>query len=213
MSRRIRKNLRLIGAALLLGALPATARAQAPSSNLGLTALGGAGVYAGSGWMERHGRGEEGGFLVDVGWLRGRSVRLQAELGLLHAGLTEYFLVDDETYSGDYWDLTGSLVAIVLLGGPDRRVAPYVLGGVGVHALSSQLSQSVLVQRYNANRFGSQVGAGMRFRLGDSGRRGAFIELRRVIADEVMRTVFRAGALLFLGDLAPGGGGQTPPPR
>lgn len=142
---------------------------------------------------------------MDVGWLRGRSVRLQAELGLLHAGLTEYFLVDDETYSGDYWDLTGSLVAIVLLGGPDRRVAPYVLGGVGVHALSSQLSQSVLVQRYNANRFGSQVGAGMRFRLGDSGRRGAFIELRRVIADEVMRTVFRAGALLFLGDLAPGG--------
>jgi len=163
--------------------------------------------------MERHGRGDEGGVTVDVGWLHGRGLRLQAELGLLRAGLTEYIAVEDQTYSGSYWDLTGSMVAVALAGGPDRRLAPYLLGGVGVHALSSPLSQRELVQRYNANRFGSQVGAGVRLRLGSAGRRGAYLEVRRVFADEVTRTVFRAGALVFLGDLVPGSAAGGPPPR
>jgi len=163
--------------------------------------------------MERHSRGGEGGVIVDVGWLHGRGLRLQAELGLLRAGLTEYIAVEDETYSGNYWDLTGSLVAVALAGGPDRQLAPYLLGGIGVHALSSPLSQRDLVQRYNANRFGSQVGVGVRWRLGATGRRGAYLEARRVVADEVTRTVVRAGALVFLGDLVPGSAAGGPPPR
>jgi hypothetical protein len=69
-----------------------------------------------------------------------------------------------------------------------------------VHALSSAFQTSVLDQRYNANRFGSHIGAGIRARLGQS-RNALFVEARRIIADEVDRTVFRLGGLVLLGDL------------
>jgi hypothetical protein len=86
-------------------------------------------------------------------------------------------------------------------GGPASRIAPYVLAGIGVHALSSTFGTAVLDQRYNTNRFGTELGAGLRGWVGGGGHRGIFVEVRRVIADEVNRTVLRGGALFFLGDL------------
>jgi hypothetical protein len=86
-------------------------------------------------------------------------------------------------------------------GGPTWRIAPYALASVGVHALSSTFGSPVLDRRYNTNRFGSQFGAGLRTWVGSSGRSGIFVEVRRVIADEVNRTVVRGGYLYYLGDL------------
>ena len=70
----------------------------------------------------------------------------------------------------------------------------------GSDALSSTFRTVVLDRRYNANRFGSHIGAGLRLRFGGS-RTGIFVEGRRIIADEVDRTAFRFGGLILMGDL------------
>lgn len=136
---------------------------------------------------------------MDLGWLRGRSVRLQGEIAFLRASLTEYQELEDSTFHGNYFDVSFGVTS-VWLAAADGQVSPYALAGVAVHALSSTFGSSVLDQRYNANRFGSHVGAGIRLRLGPS-RQALFAEARRIIADEVDRTVVRVGALVLLGDL------------
>ena len=113
--------------------------------------------------------------------------------------LTEFVEVEDSTFRGAYYDLSGSLSMIWLMG-HDSRVSPYALAGLSVHALSSAFQIAVLDRRYNANRFGSHIGAGVRVRVGGA-RQALFVEARRVIADEVDRTVFRLGGLVLLGDL------------
>ena len=178
------------------------ARAQTSSTNLGLPAVGALGVHGGIARLERSSNGPEGGFLLDLGWMRGRSVRLQGEIAILNASLTETLLIDDdteETFTGDYFALSVGLSS-VWLANRDGRVSPYAVAGVAVHALSSAFRNPVLDARYNANRFGSHIGAGFRWRLG--ARTGLFAEARRVIADEVNRTVIRVGALALFGDLS-----------
>ena len=181
--------------------VPTTALAQDPSTNLGLPAVGAFGVHGGVALLERSSEGPEGGFLLDLGWLRGRSVRLQGEIAILSASLTETIQIDDdteETFTGDYFALSVGLSS-AWLANQDGRVSPYVVAGVAVHALSSAFRNPVLDLRYNANRFGSHIGAGLRVRL--AARTGLYAEARRVIADEVNRTVIRVGALALFGDL------------
>jgi hypothetical protein len=175
--------------------------AQEPASNVGLSAVGAVGILGGVGQLERSSTGEEGGILVDFGWLRGPQVRLQGELSMLRGRLSESVEVEDTTYTGDWYDLTVGATVLIMGGGPTWRIAPYALASVGVHALSSTFGSPVLDRRYNTNRFGSQFGAGLRTWVGSSGRSGIFVEVRRVIADEVNRTVVRGGYLYYLGDL------------
>ena len=187
--------------------LPGRVASQEPRVNVGLPAAGAIGAFGGGARLERAGSGPEGGVALDLGWIRGRSVRLQGEASVLRGSLTETVLLDphagfrDSTYRGHYYDLTVSVTAVVLAGGPGARVAPYLVSGIGVHALSSAFGPLVLDTRYNTNRFGSEFGAGLRVWLGKSGRRGLYVEARRVLADEVNRTVVRMGGLAFLGDL------------
>ena len=173
--------------------------AQVPSANIGLQAVGAIGIFGGPARLERSSRGQEGGLLLDLGWLRGRSLRLQGELSILRASLTEFVEVEDSTFHGDFYDLSGSVSAIWLTS-HSARVSPYALAGLSVHALSSAFQTVVLDRRYNANRFGSHVGAGIRLRLGST-RQVLFVEGRRIIADEVDRTVVRFGGLVLMGDL------------
>jgi hypothetical protein len=126
-------------------------------------------------------------------------VRLQGEVAFLRATLTETLVVEDSTFHGDYFDLSAGVSAIWLVS-IDARVSPYALVGTAVHALSSTFGNSVLDQRYNANRFGSHVGAGLRLRIGSS-RQAVFAEARRVISDHVNRTEVRFGGLILMGDL------------
>jgi hypothetical protein len=184
-----------------MAVMPSLVAAQEPSSNLGLPAVGAFGVHAGLARLERSSKGPEGGFLIDLGWMRGRSVRLQAEIAMLNASLTEVLVMEDstrETFTGDYFALSAGMTAVWLLN-REGRVSPYAAAGFAVHALSSAFRNSVLDLRYNANRFGSHVGAGLRLRMGS--RTALYAEARRIIADEVDRTVFRFGALALFGDL------------
>ena len=190
------KCLRLGG---LLAMLPWVSGAQEPVSNLGLPAVAAFGVHAGFAQLERSSDGPEIGAFLDLGWLRGRSLRLQGEVAFQRATLTEYLALEDTTFHGDYFDLSLGASAAWFVS-PDGQVSPYALAGVAVHALSSTFGTSELDQRYNANRFGSHLGAGVRFRIGSS-RQAVFAEARRVIADEVNRTVVRVGGLLLMGDL------------
>ena len=180
-------------------AIPMVVFGQSPPSNLGLPAVAAIGVHGGIARLERSTNGQEAGLLLDLGWLRGRRVRLQGEVAFLRASLTEYMTLEDSTFSGDYYDLSAGATAVWLIAG-DSRVSPYALAGFAVHALSSAFQNSVLDLRYNANRFGSHIGAGLRVRLGSS-RQAVFAEARRVIADEVDRTVVRFGVLVLMNDL------------
>jgi len=185
-------------AGVMLATPPVAAAQGEPVTNLGLPAVAAIGLHAGYARLERASKGEEGGFLLDLGWMRGRSVRLQGEVAFLRGSLTEYLELEDSTFHGNYFDLSVGASAVWLAA--DARVSPYVLAGFAVHALSSTFGNSVLDQRYNANRFGSHVGAGLRVRFGAT-RQALFVEARRSIADEVDRTVLRFGGLVLLGDL------------
>jgi len=189
----------LLRAGSFLAALPVVSGAQEPVSNLGLPAVAAVGVHGGFVRLERSSKGEEAGILLDLGWLRGRSVRVQGEVAFLRASLTERVELEDSTFRGDYFALSAGATA-VWLAAADGQVSPYALAGVAVHALSSHFGTAALDQRYNANRFGSHVGAGIRMRFGAS-RQALFAEARRIIADEVDRTVVRFGGLLLMGDL------------
>ncbi len=187
-----------LGVAGLLAALPQLGRAQDPGSHLGLTAVGAVGFHGGFAQLERHSDGGEVGALIDLGWIRGRSVRVQAEFSFLRAELTEFLVLEDSTFHGKYFDLSSGVSAIWLTT-PNGRVSPYALGGIAVHALSSTFGSPLLDARYNANRFGSHIGGGVRVRFGS--RQSLYAELRRVIADNVNRTTLRIGGLLLFGDL------------
>jgi hypothetical protein len=138
------------------------------------------------------------GAFLDMGWMRGRHVRLQAEVSFLRATLTEFVETEDSTFSGVYYDLSAAATAVWIA--PDAQVSPYLLAGVAVHALSSAFQTAVLDERYNANRFGSHIGIGLRWRLGAS-RQALFAEVRRVISDEVDRTNYRLGGMILINDL------------
>ncbi len=120
-------------------------------------------------------------------------------MSILRASLTEYVEQVDSTFRGNFYDLSGSVTAIWLTS-HTAKVSPYALAGVSVHALSSGFQTEVLDRRYNANRFGSHVGGGVRLRFGGS-RTTLFVEGRRIIADEVDRSALRFGGLVLMGDL------------
>jgi hypothetical protein len=174
---------------------------EASRPNLGLAAVGALGLHAGADAIERHAEGHEVGALMDLGSLTGAAVRLQFEVAFLRATLTETVVQDDSTYSDVFYDLTASVSTVLQGGGPRARLAPYLVAGVGVHALSSAFGTVVLDQRYNANPFGVHLGAGARLWLTGGGRHSVAVEIRRTIAENVNRTSFRLGLLLHYNDL------------
>jgi hypothetical protein len=141
------------------------------------------------------------GAQVDLGYVRSPRVRLTAELEFLRGELREFVPEDDRTFDGPIYDMSGSMLAVFLGGGPGSRTVPYVHAGVSVHALSSSLGTLSLDERYNTNNFGFVGGAGIRFWLGREGRSGVFVEGRYVLVEDVRRTAFRLGFLLFQNDL------------
>ena len=181
----------------LAGFFPAVVLGQR-SSNLGLAAVGAIGVQGSIAWLEREDRGYELGVLADIGWTGAPSLRLQAELDFMAAHLVETVEIEDRTFRGPFFDLAGSVSAVFLASG---RTAPYLLGGVSVHALSSDFGTLSLDRRYNTNQFGVVAGAGLRIWTGDAGRQIIAIEARRVISENVDRTLLRIGFLHAFNDL------------
>lgn len=190
-------------AATRAGSAQAPASAQgSPSSNLGLAAIGAAGVYYGDATsVERARRGWEIGALVDFGWLRSHYLRLQGEISYLEAHVSEFVEIENRQFEGRFQDLTSSL-SLVLHGANEQRgFVPFLATGVGVHALSSAFGEVSLDQRYNANPFGVHVAAGARVWLPGTQRHGVFMEVRRSLAEHVNRTTLRFGGLVFFNDL------------
>ncbi len=139
--------------------------------------------------------------MLDLGWLRGERTRLQAETGMLRGVTRDSLSYHTQSTEAVHYDITATLTMVWLGGSPDSRLVPYALAAVSAHVLSSTIGIPEFDIRYNANRFGSQVGAGLRLRLGASGRQGVYLEARRVIADDVTRSIARVGALFFLSDI------------
>jgi hypothetical protein len=187
----------------LLALVAATARGQEPlKSNIGIAAVGALGVHGGPVSMERDVSGFEAGAFLDLGWFRTPRLRVQAEVAFLHGTLTETVVVEDSTYRGPLYDLSGAVSFTLLPAGPRSRLAPYLVAGVAVHALSSTFGTLVLDQRYNANPFGIHGGAGLRLRLTPEGRVGLWAEWRGTVAENVNRTTVRGGLMVLFNDLA-----------
>lgn len=170
-------------------------------TNIGLAAVGAVGFHAGRDVVEQNADGYEAGVLIDLGWLGSPALRLQMDVALLRASLTERVIQEDSTFQGAIFDLTAAVSAVLLGGGSRGRVVPYLLGGLGVHALSSNFGNRVLDQRYNANPFGAHVAAGLRLWLSRAGRHAIAVEARRTIAENVTRSTVHFGLLVFYNDL------------
>jgi hypothetical protein len=173
--------------------------------------VGAVGVHVGTATVEHAADGHEAGLLLDLGWFRTPSLRLQGEVSLMRASLSEFLETEDRVFEGDFFDLTSSLSVVLQGGSHQGRFAPYLLGGVGVHALSSAFESLAIDRRYNGNPFGSHVGAGARLWISGSGRSGLFVEARRTLAEHVNRTSIRVGGLFFYNDLIRPGAGRVAP--
>jgi hypothetical protein len=192
-----------IGATLLLQLLiSALAAGQSSGTALGLRYVGSLGAYAGAVTVQRGAPGGEAGAFIDLGNVRSPRLRLVGDASFLFASLSEFVPQDDRTYSGEIFDLSGTVSLLAIGGSPGARCAPYGSLGVGVHALSSSYGSLVLDQRYNANRFGLSGAAGLRWWTGRDGRNGVTLEVRRTYALNVNRWSLRAGAVLNFGSLA-----------
>jgi hypothetical protein len=180
--------------------LPAAAQGES-GSRVGLASAAALELHGGVTSVERDAPGFEVGAAIDLGWLRTPRLRLQGEVDFMRAQVTQFVLTRDETFRGFIYDLSSTVSAMLLAGGAQQRLVPYLSAGVAVHALSSAFGAVELDRLYNTNPFGVHASLGLRLWLGASGRSGLVVEGRRVIADNVNRTSVRLGALAFFRDL------------
>jgi hypothetical protein len=110
--------------------------------------------------------------------------------------------LEDRTYNGSIFDLSGGLAVVQLLRTADRRVQPFLAAGLSVHAMSSSFSSEILDRRYNTNNFGAHAALGLRIRLGSHGQRALTLELRRTTVRDMNRMSFSVGLLRLLRGLA-----------
>lgn len=192
----------VVGIVALSGLTPRDSRAQTESSsNLGIGGASALGFQLGYPRVERSPGSFEAGAFLDLGWIHAPRFRLQGEVDFLRASLTERVEVEDTTFRGVFYDLTAAVSVVALAGSPTQRLVPYLTAGIGVHGLSSAFGTRAIDKRYNANPFGSHLGVGLRLWLSGRGRNGAFVEARRVVAENVNRTSVRGGAMVFFRDL------------
>jgi len=168
----------------------------------GIGASAALGIKAGGAELQRAGGSQFLGVELDLGRLAARTTRFQLESTFLRGGLLEFVELEDHTYIGDIYDLTGAIVAVQLLRPPSRRVQPFVSAALSVHAMSSSFGSTILDRRYNTNNFGVQAGFGLRIRLGRHGHRALAIEVRRVSVQDMNRVSLSLGLLRLMRDLA-----------
>jgi hypothetical protein len=185
----------------LLGQRSAAPDSLPPASGIG--ASGALGFLVGAAELQRAGGSQFVGVALDLGRLANPRTRFQIEATLLRGTLHEFVELEDQTYSGPIYDLTGSLEAVQLLRPPSRRVQPYVSGALSVHAMSSAFNSTILDRRYNTNNFGAHAAFGLRIRLGRAGQNALALEVRRTTVREMNRVSFTIGLLQLMRELAP----------
>lgn len=172
-----------------------------PASGIG--ASGALGVLVGGAELQRAGGSQFVGIALDLGRFASARTRFQIESTFLRGTLHEFVELEDQTYDGSIFDLTGSVGAVQLLRSPAQRVQPYLSGGVSVHAMSSSFGSTILDGRYNTNNFGAHAGLGLRIRLGGTGGRALALELRRTTVRHMNRVSVTIGLLQLMRELAP----------
>ncbi len=190
--------------ALLPGCLVGQ-RTAAPDSvppGTGIGASGALGFTVGAADLQRAGGSQFLGVELDLGRFASPRTRFQIESTFLRGGLREFVELEDQTYAGHIYDLTGSIAAVQLLRAPSRRVQPYLSGALSVHAMSSSFGSTMLDRRYNTNNFGAHAAFGLRIRLGRSGKSALALELRRTTARDMNRVSLAIGLLQLMRDLA-----------
>lgn len=196
----------LLGAGIVLPArLLAQRSAEADSlpPATGVGASGALGFLVGAAELQRAGGAQFVGVVLDLGRFGNPRTRFQIESTFLRGTLREFVELEDQTYAGSIYDLTGSIEAVQLLRLPTRRVQPYVSGALSVHAMSSSFNSTILDRRYNTNNFGAHAAVGLRIRLGRSGQNALALELRRTTVREMNRVSFTIGLLQLMRELAP----------
>jgi hypothetical protein len=185
-----------------LGQPPATVGPDSSPPAKGIGASGAVGVKVGGADVQRAGGSPFVGVDLDLGRFGGPTTRFQVEATFLRGGIEEFVELEDQTYSGHIYDLTGSIAVVQLLRPPSRRVQPFLSAALSVHAMSSSFGSTILDRRYNTNNFGVQAGAGFRVRLGSRGSRALEIEARKVGVEDMNRFSVSVGLLWLLRDLA-----------
>ena len=199
---RLLVGLLTVGAALPIGA---TAQVVEPDSSRpakGIGASAAIGLVFGAADVQRAGGSQLVGAVLDLGRFASARTRFHLEATFLRGGLHEFVMLEDQTYTGPVYDLTGTLGAVQLLRPAARRVQPYLSFGVSVHAMSSSFNSTILDRRYNTNNFGAHAGVGMRVRLGRSGHRAIALEVRRTTVRDMNRLSLTLGLFRLMRDLA-----------
>ena len=187
---------------VVLGQRPAAGGPDSSPPAKGIGASGALGVKLGGADLQRAGGSQFVGVDLDLGRFAGPTTRFQIEATFLRGGLQEFVELEDQTYHGHIYDLTGSIAVVQLLRQPSRRVQPFLSAALSVHAMSSSFGSTILDRRYNTNNFGVQAGAGFRVRLGSRGSRALAIEARKVGVEDMNRFSVSVGLLWLLRDLA-----------
>jgi hypothetical protein len=168
----------------------------------GIGASAALGLRAGGAELQRAGGAQFLGINMDLGHFTSRLTRLQMEASFLRGDLSEFVELEDATYAGHIYDLTGAVVAVQMLRPEARRVIPFVSGGVSVHAMASSFGSTILDRRYNTNNFGAHAGVGLRVRLGRQGQRALELEFRRTTVRDMNRISLSIGLMRLMRDLA-----------
>ncbi len=168
----------------------------------GIGASGALAVKVGAAELQRAGGSQFFGIDLDLGRFAGSTTRFQIESTFLRGGVREFVELEDQTYDGHIYDLTGAIAVVQLVRPPSRRVQPFLSAALSVHAMSSGFGSTILDRRYNSNNFGVQAGAGFRVRLGSRGQRALVIEARRIAVQDMNRLSVSIGLLWLLRDLA-----------
>lgn len=199
----------IIGLTLLCGALPIRLKAQGSTggeadstAQRGIAASGALGFKLGGAELQRAGGAQMLGVELDLGHFSSPLTRFQLEATFLRGDLTEFVELEDATYAGHIYDLTGAVVAVQMLRPSSRRVIPYLSGGLSVHAMASGFGSTILDRRYNTNNFGAHAGLGLRVRLGRQGNRALTLEVRRTTVRDMNRLSISLGFMRLMRDLA-----------
>lgn len=171
-----------------------------PAKGIGASAA--IGLKFGAAELQRAGGSQLVGVELDLGRFASARTRFQLESTFLRGGLYEFVELEDQTYTGHIYDLTGSLAVAQLLRPVSRRVQPFFSAGLSVHAMSSSFNSTILDRRYNTNNFGAHAGFGLRMRLGRTGHRALTIEVRRTTVHDMNRVSLTIGLLRLMRDLA-----------
>ena len=195
----MRANLAIpIGLLLVVASAGPPLAAQEADAPPGL-GLGALGVHVGAAAVEHAGTGVEVGGRLDFGSIWTPRARLVFDLEYLRADIERRNSLGAEV-GGSFRDISGNVglnFNLIAVG----RITPYVGLGLGIHSLSTSTSNPLANDIYDGALVGGHAAGGVSFVLGESGRVGGHVEVRRVGAKDVNRTSFRAGLSILFGAL------------